>query len=128
MNKIKSLQKIKLSIKAGTSHDDMDMAPKNPKIEFIFGIGPAGLTPFEYELAGRAAGDCVSLHLKRENFQSFFEHISTYVIDLFNRKNDVYLEVHIDTVSPAGDREVVKAMAGMAAHGKAGCDCGCGYC
>jgi hypothetical protein len=126
MNKVESLQKIALSIKAGTSQYVMDLTPKYPKIEFIFGLGPAGMTPFEYELADRAAGDSVSFHVNRKNFHSFFEHINPSVIDLFDGRNDVYLQVCIDAVTPAENKEVVKAMAEMAAHGGVGCDCGCG--
>lgn len=126
MNKVESIQKIALSIKAGTSQDVMDLTPKCPKIEFIFGLGPAGMTPFEFELANKAAGDSVSLHLKKKDFDSFFEHISPSVRDLFDDRNDVYLQVTINTVSPAENREVVKALADIAAHGGEGCDCGCG--
>ena len=126
MNKVENLKKITLSIQAGTSPDTLDLAPNYPEIEFIFGLGPEGMTPFEYKLADRAEGDSVLLHLKKEDFYSFFEHLNPPLMDLFDGRNEVYLKVNIEAVTPAENREIVKAMAAMATHAGAGCDCGCG--
>ena len=126
MNKVENLKKITLSIQAGTTQDTMDLTPKHPEIEFIFGLGPEGMTPFEYELADRTEGQSVLLHLKKEGLDSFFERLNPPLMDLFDSRDDVYLKVNINAVTPAENREVVKAMADMAAHGGAGCDCGCG--
>jgi hypothetical protein len=123
MNKVESLKKITLSIQAGTSPDTRDLTPKYPEIQFIFGLGSGGMTPFEYELADRTEGESVLLHLKKEDFYSFFEHLNPPLTDLFAGRDEVYLKVSIDAVTPAENREIVKAMA---AHGGAGCDCGCG--
>ena len=126
MNKVENLKKITLSIQAGTSQDTMDLSPKYPKVEFIFGLGLEGMTPFEYELADRSEGQSVLLHLKKEALYSFFEHLNPPLTDLFEGRDEVYLKVNIDAVTPAENREIVKAMAAMAGHGGAGCDCGCG--
>ena len=126
MNKVENLKKIALSIQAGTSQDTTDLTPKYPEIEFIFGLGPEGMTPFEYELAGKSVGESTLLHLKKKDFCSFFEHLNPPLTDLFDGRDEVYLKVNIDTVTSAENREVVKAMADMAAHGGAGCDCNCG--
>ena len=126
MNKVANLKKITLSIQAGTTQDIMDLSPKYPELEFIFGLGPEGMTPFEYELADKTEGESALLHLKKEDFTSFFERLNPPLLDLFDGRDDVYLKVNIDAVTPAEDREVVKSMADMAAYGRAGCDCGCG--
>jgi hypothetical protein len=126
MNKIENLKKITLSIQAGTSQGTLDLTPKHPEIEFIFGLGPAGMSPFEYELADKTEGESILLHLKKEAFYSFFEHLNPPLMDLFDNRDDVYLKVDIDAVKPAENREIVKTMAEIAAHGGAGCDCGCG--
>jgi len=126
MNRVENLKKITLSIQAGTSQDTMDLTAKYPQIEFIFGLGPEGMTPFEYELVDKAEGESALLHLKKENFYSFFEHLEPPLTDLFDGRNDIYLKVNIDAVTTAENREIIKAMADMAAHGGAGCDCGCG--
>ena len=104
----------------------MDLTPKYPEIEFIFGLGTEGMTPFEYELADRTEGESAMFHLKKEYFNRFFEHLNPPLLDLFDGRDDVYLKVNIESVRPAENREVVKAMADMAAHGGAGCGCGCG--
>lgn len=108
------------------SQDTMDLTPKYPEIEFIFGLGPEGMTPFEYELADRTEGESVLLHLTKEAFHRFFEHLNPPLMDLFDGRAAVYLKVNIDGVKSAENREIVKAMADMAAHGGVGCDCGCG--
>ena len=126
MNKVKNLKKITLSIQAGTSQDTLDLTLKYPEIEFIFGLGPEGMTPFEYELVDKAESESALLHLKKEAFYRFFEHLNPPLTDLFDGRADVYLKVNIDAVAPAENREIVKAMAALAAHGGAGCDCGCG--
>ena len=126
MNKVEDLKKITLSIMAGKLQDTINLTPGHPEIEFIFGLGPEGMTPFEYELVGKAEGESVLLHLKKEDVFSFFEHLNPLFNDLFAGEDDVYLQVKILAVTPAENREIVKAMADMAAHGGAGCDCGCG--
>ena len=126
MNKVENLNKIALSIQAGTSPDTMDLIPKHPHIEFIFGLGPEGMTPFEYKLADRAEGESVLIHLKKKDFYCFFEHLNPSLTELFDHRDDVYLKVNISAVAPVENREIVKALAAKAAHGGAGCDCGCG--
>ena len=126
MNKVDNLKKVRLSIQAGTSPDDMNLTPKNLELNFIFGLGPGGMTPFEYELVDRAEGESVLIHLKKENFLSFFEHLDPPLLDGFEVKDQLYLKVNIDDVTPAESREVIKALADMAAHGGTGCECGCG--
>ncbi len=113
-------------MQAGKSHDTINLSPIHPEIEFIFGLGPAGMTPFEYELLDRAEGETLLIHLKKEDPHRFFEHLHPPFMDLFDGGDDVYLKVNIDAVTPAENREIVKAMADMSAHGGAGCDCGCG--
>ena len=126
MNKIENLKKIKLSWQAGTSQDTMNLTPKYPGLEFIFGLGSGGMTPFEYELVDKVVGQSVLIHLKKEGLHRFFEHLNPPLMDLFDARNDIYLKVRIDAVTPAENREIIKAMADMAAHGGTGCDCGCG--
>jgi hypothetical protein len=126
MKKIENLKKITVSLQAGTSHDTMNLAPKYQELEFIFGLGPGGMTPFEYELVDKVEGQSVLIHLKKESFHSFFEHLNPPLMDLFDVKSNIYLKVKIDGVTPAENREIIKAMAAMTAHGGAGCDCGCG--
>ena len=125
MNKVENLKKITLSFQAGASREAMDLTLKHPEFNFIFGLAPEGMTPFEYELVEKAEGDDVLIHLKKNNLNRFFEHLNLPIRDLFDGREDVYLKVKILEISTADNREVVKAMADMTAHGGGGCDCGC---
>ena len=125
MTKVENLKKITLTFQAGASSDVMDLIPKYPEFSFIFGLAPEGMTPFEYELVDKFEGDDILLHLNKNTFHRFFERLNPPIWDLFDGREDLYLKAKILEVSTAENREIIKAMADMAAHG-GGCDCGCG--
>ena len=125
MRKVENLKKIYLSLQAGKSKENMDLSLSKPEFEFLFGIGPTGMTPFEYELVDKEEGDEILLHVQKDSVQVFFEHLHPPIMNLFEERKDVYLKVKIEKIIPAEIREVVKAMAELTAHGH-GCDCGCG--
>ena len=126
MTKVENLKKIALSLQAGTSREAMDLTPKYPEFSFIFGIAPEGMTPFEYELVDKVEGDDVLVHLRKDDLNRFFEHLNPPIWDMFDGRDEIYLKVKILEISAAHNREIVKAMADMTAHGGGGCDCGCG--
>ena len=126
MTKVEHLKKITLSCQAGTAPEAMDLTPRHPEFSFIFGLAPEGMTPFEYELVEKVEGENVLLRLKKDSFDRYFEHLNPPIWDLFDGRDEIYLNVKIRAVSTADNREIVKAMAGMTAHGGGGCDCGCG--
>ena len=126
MIKVANLKKITLALQAGTSPGDVDLPLEHPEFEFIFGLAPEGMTPFEYELLEKSEGEEVMLHLKKDSFNRFFEHLTPPVWNLFDGREEIYLKARIASVATAANREVVKAMAEMAARGGGGCDCGCG--
>jgi hypothetical protein len=125
MTRVENLKKITLALQAGTSPGAVDLALQHPEFEFIFGLAPAGMTPFEYELLEKSVGEEILLHLKKDTLNRFFEHLNPAVWNLFDGREEIYLKAKITAVATADNREVVKAMAEMAAHG-GGCDCGCG--
>jgi hypothetical protein len=126
MTQVETLKKITLSLQAGTSPDVMDLIPEHPEFSFIFAIAPEGMTPFEYELAGKSEGDSVRLHLKKETCNQFFEHLYPPFGDLWDGRDAIYLQIKILEITAADNREIIKALADMTAHGGRGCDCGCG--
>ncbi len=126
MTKVENLKKITLSYQAGTSREAMDLTPRYPEFSFIFGLAPEGMTPFELELVEKVEGDNVLLHLEKDSLNRFFEHLTPSIWDLFDGRDEIYLSVKILEISTADNREIVKALADMTAHGGGGCDCGCG--
>jgi hypothetical protein len=127
METVDNLKKINLSVEAGSTPETMDLTPQPIACEFIFGIGPSGLSPLEYRLAGKRPGDSLLLPLARAEAQRFFEHIVVPIERLFeNRDSAVYLRLTVVSVAVADSREIVKAMAETARLSEAGCGGGCG--
>ena len=124
MNKVENLKEITLTFKAGTTPDTMNLTPKFPRFKFIFALGQEGMSPFEYELVNKNEGEDVLLHIRRQTFHTFFEHLNPPIWDLLEDRDDVYLNAKISAVAAADNRDVVKALADMTAHGGGGCDCG----
>ncbi len=125
MSKVENLKKITLQLAAGTSAQHMDLRLDNPEFEFIFGIGPSGISPFEYELADKTEGQHILVELKKENCDIFFEHLHPPIVNLINKKDSLFLRVEIKKIATADQRDLVKALADVTAHSH-GCDCGCG--
>jgi hypothetical protein len=125
MNKVENLTKVTLQLQAGTAADDMNLSLSASEFEFIFGIGPGGMCPFEYQLANKSAGEEISIQLKKEEMHQMFEHLQPPILSLFEKHDLLHLNIQILKVEQPDSREVVKALADMAAHDH-GCDCGCG--
>jgi len=124
---VQPLQKIKVRLQAGTADTVMDMALPTPEFDFIFGIGSGGLTPFECLLADRREAESISGCVTGAEAELFFGHVAPGLGRLFEAWDTVFFNVCIVAVETPAPREVIKAMADLAAHGHAaGCDCGCG--
>jgi hypothetical protein len=126
METIDNLKKISLSVEAGSAPEDMNLTPQPIACEFIFGIGPSGMSPFEYQLVGKKTGDSLLLPLAKTDSPHFFEHIILPIEHLFDNRDAVYLKLKVVRVAVADSREVVKAMAEMAHLSEGGCGGGCG--
>lgn len=103
----------------------MDLKPASANFEFIFGIGPGGMCPFEFQLANKEAGDEISMQLKREENDRIFEHLHLPIMTLLEEHDPLNLKVTILKIGQPDATEVVKALAATASHDH-GCDCGCG--
>lgn len=125
MKKVENLKKVTLRVEAGKTAELMDLIPKALEFEFIFGIGPAGMCPFEYQLVNKNEGEMVLLHLKKEEIQPFLGHLQLPVLGLLEENSSFYLNAKIAKIEQPDSKEVIKALAELASHA-GGCDCGCG--
>ncbi|MFZ0449784.1 MAG: hypothetical protein WAL98_11135 [Desulfatiglandaceae bacterium] len=126
MKKIENLKKVRILWKPETGAENVAPTPKYPEFEFIFGLAPEGMTPFEYELLDKTEGESVQLHLKKGTFEQFFEHVNPPIMDLFEGGDEVHIRAEIVSIADAGSSEVIKAMAQMASYREGDCGCGCG--
>ena len=125
MKNIENLTKVTLRLEAGITTDQMDLVPTSPEFTFIYGIGPGGMCPFEYQLADKEVGAEISMQLKKENTNRLFEHLHLPIMALLEEHDSLHLKVTILKIEQPDPAEVVKALAAAAAHNH-GCDCGCG--
>ncbi len=119
------LKKVSLVYTAGRTPDSADLIHTPKPLEFIFGLGVSGLTPFEYELAGRRAGEQGVIQVDRATALEVFGRLLPWRLELPSSPDPFYLHYKITGISNAESREVVKAMAEASACG-GDCDCGCG--
>jgi hypothetical protein len=114
---------VTLGIEAGKTAEFMDLTPEAVEFEFIFGIGPDGMCPFEYQLINKNEGDLVLLNLEKEEIHPFFGHLRLPVLGLLEENSSLYLKANVVKIEQPDSKEVIKALAALTSH--AG-DCGCG--
>jgi hypothetical protein len=122
---VESLKKVTLAVTPLIASDASESAGPAQNVEFIFGVGPQGLSPFEYELAGRQPGDTIRVTVPPGKTGEVFCHMQSLFCGMAPNQDSLCLEVSIVDVSDAQQRDVVRALAGAAACGS-DCDCGCG--
>jgi len=126
MEKVENLKKVTLQLEAGTTADHMDITPAALEFEFIFGIGPGGMCPFEYQLVNRGTGEKVGIKVIKEERYLLFEHLHPPVMSLFEKHDALHLKVTILKIQQPENKEVIKALSEMASHHHdCDCDCGC---
>jgi hypothetical protein len=128
---IQPLKKVKLSITAGSRPGSNDLTALPLQYEFLYGIGPQGLEPFEAALHGKALGECLTVTVAASEAPAFFGRFFQPVLQLLALHTypaELFLSLSVEQVTDAENREVVKALAREAGHGGCGgsCDCGCG--
>ena len=125
MNKVENLKKVILRLEAGTAADHMDLTASTLEFEFIFGIGPGGMCPFEYQLVDKTAGEEIGIQVKKEELYPLFEHLHPPIMNLFEKQDALHLKIKILRIENPENAEIIKALAEMASH-QHDCDCGCG--
>ncbi len=124
MQQINPLNKVRLSIQAAQSNSAASEIISQ-QYEFIYGIGTSGLSPLEKVLASKSVGDKVQINVTGENWLDLFGHLPRPDRKTLPAGQQWELEVHIHTVTPAENREVIQALANQTECG-GGCGCGCG--
>ena len=112
--KIDLLKKITLSVEVGTAPDSMDLSPESSHIEFIYGLGVSGLTPFELQLADRTVGEEIQFLINREEIPQVFQHLLLLPLNLPDDLDSFHLRLKVMKVISADQREVIKALAEIA--------------
>lgn len=118
---VENLMKVSLTIQTGdTVTDDEPGIP----FEFIYGVGPAGITPFEKALFGKGFGDRIEFDIAPSDYCETVGHLQLPLRDQAGIRAPVSLRVTITGVVRAQDREVIKAMAAGGSCSDCGCGCG----
>ncbi len=107
---IEPLKRVSLEISAGKRPSGTELMEPAP-VEFIFGLGKAGLTPLERRIEGKTAGHCSSIEVSRSYIPEFFGHIFPFPMKLKIPLDPFYLNIKVAAVDPADPRAVVRAMA-----------------
>ncbi len=118
--KVEPLKKVTLSVEAGTTPDGVNLTPAPQSLEFVFGVGSDGLTPFEFALAGKSEGDEASLQLNPDEICTLPGNIFSPFFQMPPGGMRLYVKATVVRVRTADNREVIRAMAGST-----GCGCGC---
>lgn len=119
------LKKISMKYTAGSAPDTTDLISSPASFEFIFGLGVDGLTPFEYQLEGKSPGDIVQYLIERSRINDTFGHLLSSMGELPAERESFYLNLEINGICDADQRELVSALAATTSCG-GDCDCGCG--
>ena len=118
---ILNLKKIRVLISPESHLSDCNIVPE--QMDFIFGIGQEGLTPFEYELSRRRQGETFKVSLKKDALKEFFGHLYPALTALPEGEDEVRIHITFQGYEDASPREIIKAMAEIAECGDHCCSC-----
>ncbi|BBO67488.1 hypothetical protein DSCA_14180 [Desulfosarcina alkanivorans] len=118
---VDNLMKVSVKVRPGTiSSDDHRDIP----FVFIYGVGPAGITPFEKALFGKGIGDRVQFDMMFSDYRETIGHLEAPLREQTGIRSPASLDVTVTGIVRATDRDVVKAMAAGGSCGDCGCGCG----
>lgn len=119
------LDKVELQIKAvpGAAVEATEAVEIHAGL--IYGIGAAGVTPFEKMLHAKSVGDQFSLPIEPGVDSVIFGHLHCALAHAIPIPPPYTLHIKVASVAPAPAQEVVRAMAQATGCG-GGCGCGCG--
>jgi hypothetical protein len=118
---IENLMKVCLEIRTGGSAENNTAAIP---FEFIFGVGPSGITAFEKALFGKRVGDRVRFEIAPTAYRQSIGHLQLPRLRQGGIMAPLAMELTITGVVRASDRDIVKAIAAGGGCGDCGCGCG----
>jgi hypothetical protein len=127
MREIGPMKKIKLQV-VNDGGQVLNKVSSIEVFEFIFGIMPEGLTPFEMTLSGKKEGDHFTIEMPEEEKRLYFGHLFPVLFNnahLSNFSGITRLKVKILSVLDADNREIVKSLAQSLKSCECGGICGC---
>lgn len=124
---ITHLDKVVLSIRSVSRSGQKVVELLPVSTELIVGLHPQGLAPLETMLMDRKVGDEIRLQFSRQNWRAMMGHVTIPLPPDTGKNDDAEIVVKIAKISQPSNREVVKAMAGLAGSCGGDCDCGCGH-
>jgi hypothetical protein len=120
------LTKVQLSLRAGSSSEEMDLAPRPVMWSFVVGASAEGLTPFEMACQRKSVGEEVCVEIPARQAHQIFEHLRPPIMDSLQQEGPIFVKALVTDVAAASSREVVQAMAAASEHSAGGCGGGCG--
>jgi hypothetical protein len=118
---VENLMKVSLTIR--TDNPSPEESPDTPFV-FIYGVGPAGITPFEKALFAKGIGDRIQFDMASTGYCETVGHLGLPLREQTGITSPLSLQVTITDVVKAQDHEVVKAMAAGGSCSDCGCGCG----
>ncbi len=126
--KIENLKKVHLSLSL-LDEERNTLGNGSHPFNFIYGCASTGLNPFEIELAERAEGDELFVKMSSSQMPGKLGHLFQpirHALKLQILPQELHLQVTIDKVEKASEREIIQAMAVSLSSSCGGsCDCGC---
>lgn len=119
--RVESLTKVTLSVTAEPEPGSRRFTASSVRFSFIYGIGPAGLTPFESLLAGLSAGDTVRVKVEAGTQGEAFGHLRSFMPEIKEGIRAVHYMCRVEELAPARPREVIRALAETASCGDQCC-------
>jgi len=118
--KIGKMTKISLSLLQKNDHQNKDSAKSPEFMEFIYGIGPGGITEFEHALTDKQIGDEIIIFINKDNIHKIFGHL-TNKISIIDEKGSFNLNVKVLDIKKAEKIDILKTLLKTCPQG-----CGCG--
>ncbi|KJS29313.1 MAG: hypothetical protein VR64_21000 [Desulfatitalea sp. BRH_c12] len=123
--KVGPLDKVHLLINAVPPPGNEITTDMDAQVALIFGVGSAGITPFERLLLDKKAGDRFALPVEAGAESVFFGHLLCTFTQALGMVPPYTIHVSVQSVEEAPAQEVVRAMA-QSSNGCGGtCGCGC---